>query len=70
MLFRSLYDASLERYLDSGQWQGKAGAYNLLDRMNAGWPLTYEGDPTTIMGLPMNQLIDRLNVILGPPSRP
>jgi septum formation protein len=65
-----LDETTLETYLAGAHWQGKAGGYNLLDRMNAGWPLTYEGDPTTIMGLPMNRLIDRLNVVLGPPGRP
>jgi septum formation protein len=50
----------LEEYLASGEWRGKAGGYNLLDRIEAGWPLTYEGDPTTIMGLPMRALLVRL----------
>lgn len=43
-------------YLQSGLWQGKAGAYNLVERLDAGWPIQYEGDPTTIMGLPMQRL--------------
>jgi nucleoside triphosphate pyrophosphatase len=43
-------------YLQSGLWQGKAGAYNLVERLDAGWPIEYEGDPTTIMGLPMRRL--------------
>jgi predicted house-cleaning NTP pyrophosphatase (Maf/HAM1 superfamily) len=46
--------------VDSGQWAGKAGAYNLSERLEAGWPIEYEGDPTTIMGLPMRALMARL----------
>jgi septum formation protein len=61
----ALSDSDLENYLASGQWHGKAGGYNLLERIDAGWPLTYQGDPTTIMGLPMNRLVDRLNSIFG-----
>ena len=47
---------TLEQYLDSGQWAGKAGGYNLAERMAAGWPITVEGDPGTVMGLPMRRL--------------
>lgn len=50
-------DAALEAYLASGQWAGKAGAYNLADRQAAGWPLSVEGDPATVMGLPMRRLV-------------
>lgn len=50
----------IESYVASGQWKGKAGAYNLGERLAAGWPITFEGDPTTIVGLPMNLLSRRL----------
>lgn len=46
----------LEVYLDSEMWRGKAGGYNLSDRIEAGWPITIEGDPTTVMGLPMKRV--------------
>jgi len=49
-------EGAINAYLDSNDWQGKAGAYNLMDRINAGWPIRYEGDPTTVMGLPMRRL--------------
>lgn len=55
-----LPDDSIERYLDSGDWHGKAGAYNLFERLEAGWPIEYSGDGTTIVGLPMRALGDRL----------
>lgn len=50
----------IDDYVASGMWQGKAGAYNLTERIAAGWPIRYEGDPATIMGLPMTVLADRL----------
>lgn len=50
----------IERYVASGDWAGKAGAYNLRERITAGWPIRFEGDATTIMGLPMGVLVPRL----------
>lgn len=55
-----LSDAMIDEYVETGAWQGKAGGYNLAERLEAGWPLEYEGDPTTIMGLPMRELVPRL----------
>lgn len=54
-------DAQIDEYVASGAWQGKAGGYNLAERLAAGWPIEYEGDETTIMGLPMR----KLRVVLG-----
>lgn len=53
-------DVEIENYIKDGGWQGKAGAYNLSERIEAGWPITYEGDPSTVMGLPMKALLRRL----------
>lgn len=53
-------DERIAEYLDSERWRGKAGAYNLGERLDAGWPITYTGDPTTIVGLPMRALCARL----------
>lgn len=50
-------DPALDAYLASEAWQGKAGAYNYADRVDAGWPLACEGDPCTVMGLPMKRLV-------------
>jgi septum formation protein len=52
----ALSDDAIDRYVDSDAWQGKAGGYNLRERLDAGWPLTFQGDHTTIMGLPMRKL--------------
>lgn len=53
-------DDQIEAYVASGEWRGKAGAYNLAERIDAGWPITFQGDPTSIMGLPMEALVARL----------
>lgn len=65
-------DGDLDAYLASGQWRGKAGGYNLAERLAAGWPITYDGDPTTIMGLPMARLLEALERLvpdLASPTR-
>ena len=54
-------------YVKSGQWAGKAGAYNLAERQEAGWPIECEGDPTSVMGLPMRAL-KRVLRSLGVPA--
>lgn len=52
----TLTDQQISEYISSGEWKGKAGGYNLAERIAAGWPITFEGDQTTIMGLPMERL--------------
>ncbi|MEM9418061.1 MAG: Maf family protein [Planctomycetota bacterium] len=59
----------LLRYIDTDQWVGKAGGYNLQERQAAGWPITVEGDPGTVMGLPMQRLTPLLTA-LGIPRHP
>lgn len=55
-------DEMIETYIESGQWRGKAGAYNLSERIAAGWPIQCDGDPATVMGLPMMRLRGMLGV--------
>lgn len=52
-------DQDVDAYLDDGAWAGKAGAYNLSERMAAGWPLTCDGEPEAVMGLSL-QVLDEL----------
>jgi septum formation protein len=47
-------------YIAGAEWRGKAGGYNLFERIDDGWPITFDGDPTAIMGLPMRLLMSRL----------
>jgi len=51
-----LTDQQIHNYIASDQWRGKAGAYNLSERLEDGWPIACDGDPTTVMGLPMQRL--------------
>ena len=54
-------NAEIEKYLATNRWKGKAGGYNLSERLIAGWPIECIGDETTVMGLPMNQLKQELS---------
>ena len=56
-----LSDAQIDEYIAGGQWAGKAGAYNLEERVAAGWPIEVAGDPTTVVGLPMRLLLRELD---------
>ncbi len=58
-------DDRIASYIAGGQWRGKAGAYNLYERIEAGWPIEFDGDPSTIMGLPMRALMVRLRSLAG-----
>ncbi len=58
-------DARIDAYIASGGWRGKAGAYNLEERLADGWPIEYTGDPGTITGLPMRMLAPILSRELG-----
>ena len=60
----TLSEEMIESYIASGEWQGKAGAYNLDERLAAGWPVEFAGDRATIVGLPMQRLVPRL-IALG-----
>lgn len=53
--------AEIDRYIDSDEWRGKAGGYNLIERQNAGWPVTCHGDAATVMGLPISRLVEHLS---------
>ncbi|MBN8645426.1 MAG: Maf family protein [Planctomycetes bacterium] len=59
-------DHDIDRYVQSESWRGKAGGYNFSERHAAGWPITCDGDPTTVMGLPMTRLPRWLQTALAP----
>ena len=56
-------DAEIERYVASGLWRGKAGAYNLAERLADGWPIEVEGDPQGVMGLPIRRIPELLRAM-------
>lgn len=49
-------ESAIGEYIASGDWRGKAGGYNLSERLEAGWPIEVAGDPGTVMGLPVRRL--------------
>ena len=55
----SVATATLTAYLDSGRWRSKAGGYNLAE-IDGHWSLGVDGDPTTVVGLPMAMLVPAL----------
>ena len=54
--FRSVSDESLESYIKSGLYQGKAGAYNINDPEFEGFVENVEGSYLNIMGLPIEKV--------------
>jgi MAF protein len=61
--FGQVAPGALEEYLASGSWRGKAGSYNLPERVGAGWPIECVGDPQTVVGLPVRLLRRELSCL-------
>jgi septum formation protein len=53
-----LSPAQLDEYLQSYQWEGKAGAFGYQDRL--GWVRIVEGSESNVIGLPMELLAQML----------
>jgi len=49
-----LPDDEIESYLDTDQWEDKAGAFGLQDRL--GWIEVVDGSESNVVGLPMEML--------------
>ncbi len=68
---RPIAPEELEHYLDSGEWQGKAGAYGIQDRGDE-FVTNVEGSFTNVVGFPM-ELVTRMLAEWGiqpvPPRR-
>jgi len=47
---------AVDRFLASGAWRGKAGAYDISERRAAGWKVLCSGDEDTVGGLPWKRL--------------
>lgn len=62
--FGAVTPDQVTEYIASGRWQGKAGAYNLSERIEAGWLVTFTGDPHAIMGLPIARLKRELAIFM------
>jgi len=50
----TLSDAQVQEYVNSGQWQGKAGGFGLQDRL--GWVHVLDGSTSNVVGLPLELL--------------
>lgn len=59
----SISDRELDEYLDSYQWEGKAGAFGYQDRL--GWIQILDGSESNVVGLPMELLAEMLAKIGG-----
>ncbi|MCC7203532.1 MAG: Maf family protein [Phycisphaeraceae bacterium] len=46
----------LDAFLEQGRWRGKAGGYNLAE-LEGRWPVKVQGDPGTVVGLPMRRIL-------------
>ena len=55
--FRSLPEDLIDWYLDSGEWEGRAGAYAVQGR-GAALVASIEGDYWNVVGLPVAALLD------------
>ena len=58
---QTLSSAEIEDYLETGLWEGKAGAFGLQDR--TGWIRVVEGSESNVVGLPMELLAGMLSRI-------
>lgn len=54
----SLSGDQLQEYLESGGWEGKAGAFGYQDRL--GWVHVVEGSESNVVGLPMELLAEMM----------
>jgi septum formation protein len=66
--FGPVTEPALGCYLDSGDWLGKAGAYNLSELRNH-WAFEVIGDADTVVGLPMVKLRSILGEMGLTPAR-
>ncbi|QDU59439.1 Maf-like protein YhdE [Planctomycetes bacterium Pan216] len=70
VLMRPLDDATIDGYLDSGRWAGKAGAYGMQDKDDP-FVEALEGSVSNVIGLPMErlgelfELVSRLHDVQG-----
>lgn len=55
VVFRTLSDAQINDYLETGEWQGAAGSYR-IQGAGAGLVESIEGDYATVVGLPISMI--------------
>ena len=57
--FKRLERSEIDRYLDSGEWQGKAGGYAIQGRAEA-FVLQINGSYSNVVGLPLAETVNLL----------
>jgi septum formation protein len=67
--FRLLAPAEIEAYLDSGEWQGKAGGY-AVQGIAALFVPELRGSITNVVGLPLAEVVADLRALGGAPGFP
>lgn len=67
--FRPLDPAELRAYLDSGEWQGKAGAYAIQGIAGA-FAIEVRGSFSNVVGLPLAEVIADLRALEALPRYP
>ena len=62
VVFNELSDETINAYLGSGLWKGKAGSYGIQD----GFPLVkcFKGDRDNVVGLPISEIKPTLDLLL------
>jgi len=55
--FRNLLEKEIDRYLGSGEWRGKAGAY-AIQGLAGGFVDRIEGSYTNVIGLPLKESLE------------
>tara|TARA_R110000782_G_scaffold259836_6_gene350633 strand:- start:8146 stop:8757 length:612 start_codon:yes stop_codon:yes gene_type:complete len=53
----ALDEERIAEYLATPLWRGKAGGYNIAERLDAGWPIEFIGTMDSIMGLPVDRTL-------------
>jgi septum formation protein len=61
--FRPMSDAAIAWYLDTGEWQGRAGGYAIQGR-GAAFVQSIDGDYLNVVGLPVATLLDLVPSLL------
>jgi len=66
LVMDAVSDRELEAYLDTGAWEGKAGAFGYQDGLD--WIHLLDGSESNVVGLPLELLEEMLHALGQPPE--